>query len=484
MTSLESEVRRTGIDGLDETLQGGIPEGHVVLLRGKAGTGKTILSMQWLFEGHKKFDESGIYIAATEPFEKALQNMHSLDFFDEDSLKEGNIKVTDLRSIMDTLGIDGSGDVVREDVDRLVDVIKDLVEDYNAKRLVIDSITAAGLRFDDKGLFRDFIFRLGTVLSGLGCTTFLISEKEYSSRFEVEDFISDGIIELDYVSGERKMVRSLNVLKMRGVDYKSGEINFNITSNGVCLYPKIIPRKTIAETDFEDRKGTGVEELDKMLDGGYPEGHNIILSGNTGTGKSTLAMQFLVEGMKNGEPALFVNLEEPTPQIRSIAKSHGWDFEKYMDEGLLEFITPNLIDTYPDRFLHDVRNVVDAVDVERMVVDSVSSIPSADMSEDDLRELLLELNSILKPRGITCIMTHMARPMFGDTSDSHLSSMKSGDLRLSSLTDGIILLRYIEEGNEVNKSISVLKMRGSTHSKKIRRFEILDEGIEVGEVVG
>ncbi len=280
------------------------------------------------------------------------------------------------------------------------------------------------------------------------------------------------------------MVRSLNVLKMRGVDYKSGEINFNITSNGICLYPKIIPRKTIAETDFEDRKGTGVDKLDEMLNGGYPEGHNIILSGNTGTGKSTLAMQFLVEGMKKGEPALFVNLEEPTPQIRSIARSHGWDFEKYMDDGLLEFITPNLIDTYPDRFLHDVRDVVDAVDVERMVVDSISSIPSAEMSKDDLRELLLELNSILKPRGITCLMTHMARPMFNEDSKSHLSSMKTGDLRLSSLTDGIILLRYIEEENEVNKSISVLKMRGSDHSKKIRKFKISDEGAKLGGILG
>ncbi len=199
MNDLDREVRQTGIDGLDETLQGGIPEGHVVLLRGKAGTGKTILSMQWLFEGQKQFDESGIYIAATEPFEKALQNMNSMDFFDEEALNEGNIKVTDLRSIMDALGIKGGEDVVREDVDNLVDVIRDFVEDYDAKRLVIDSITAAGLRFGDKGLFRDFIFRLGTVLSGLGCTTFLISEKEYSSRFEVEDFISDGIIELDYV---------------------------------------------------------------------------------------------------------------------------------------------------------------------------------------------------------------------------------------------------------------------------------------------
>ena len=482
MKGLDRESKKTGIKGLDETLQGGIPEGHVVLLRGKAGTGKTILSMQWLFEGWNQFQESGIYIAATEPFEKALQNMNGMNFFDTEALDSGDIEVTDLRSLMDILGVTGD-DVSRDDVDNLVETIEDLVTDLNAKRLVIDSITAAGLRFDDKGLFRDFIFRLGTVLSGHDCTTFLISEKEKNSPFEVEDFIADGIIELDYVSGERKMVRSMNVLKMRGIDYKSGEINFNICSNGIVLYPKIIPRKTIAETDFKERKGTGVKGLDEMIGGGYPEGHNILISGNTGTGKTTFGLQFLLEGMERGETALLVNLEEPTVQIKSIARSHGWDFDKYMEEGLLEFITPSLIDTYPDRFLHDVKELIDAVNVERMVIDSVSSIPSAQMSEHDLRELLLELNAILKPRGITSIMTHLARPMFGDNPESHLGMIKASDLRLSSLTDGIILLRYLQEDNEVSKTMNVLKMRGSKHSKKIREFDITDEGIELGEVI-
>ncbi|MFW5912927.1 MAG: ATPase domain-containing protein [Candidatus Hadarchaeota archaeon] len=129
------------------------------MIRGKAGTGKTILSMQWLFEGWEKFGDPGIYVAATEPFEKAIQNISSMSFFNQEAVEKGDIRVTDLRSIMDTLGFELSDkdDMDRKDVDSLVETIEELVIDLGAKRLVIDSITAAGLRFDDKGLFRDLI---------------------------------------------------------------------------------------------------------------------------------------------------------------------------------------------------------------------------------------------------------------------------------------------------------------------------------------
>ncbi|KXA98016.1 hypothetical protein AKJ39_02645 [candidate division MSBL1 archaeon SCGC-AAA259J03] len=221
--------------------------------------------------------------------------------------------------------------------------------------------------------------------------------------------------------------------------------------------------------------------MDEMLSGGFPEGHIVLLSGNTGTGKTTFGMQFLVEGMKRDEPALFVNLEEPTPQVKKTAEAHNWDFEDYEKRGLLRFVTPNLVDTYPDRFLHKVKNAADETNADRMVIDSVSSIPSAEMDVNDLRELFVELNSILKARGITCIATHLARPMFSENPSSIFGPTRASNSRLSSLTDGIILLRYIEKENEINKTINVLKMRGSKHSKKIREFDITEEGVEIGE---
>jgi len=478
----ERKITESGIPGLDKMLEGGIPDGHVVLIQGGAGSGKTMLSMQWLFKGWEEENDPGLYIAVTETYEKAIKNLQNIGFFDESALNEGNIRFTDLRSITQIMGW-GEKDVTKNDVEELINMIEELIEESGAKRLVIDSISALGYMIDDRELFRRFIFRLGTVLDTLGCTIFLTSEaSEGKSPFAIEDFISDGIIHMEQVPGEQRLLRHLNVSKMRGVEYRSGKVAFKIDSGGITIYPKIPIDRELAKTKFEKRRSTGISGLDEMLGGGFPEGHNILLTGNTGTGKSTLGMEFLREGLYNGEICLFVNLEEPLEQVKKTAESHGWDFERYSheEEGLLKFISPDLIDTFPDKFLYQIINTVDEHDVERVFIDSVSSLPSAGMSEDKLRETLLQLNSALKKRGITSVMTFLSSSMFSSGGEASLGETSASDLRLSSLTDGIILLRYIERDNTVGKVINVLKMRGIEHSKDIREFTIDENGINIG----
>ncbi len=484
MGDLSREINQTGIKGLDEILGEGIPNGHVVLLEGEAGSGKTVFSMQWLFEGSERYDSPGVYIAVTETFTKAIQNIGSMNFYDQSLLSSGDLHFTDLRSMAGLIGFEknGSGKIGREDIEKLVSKIEELVKDVGAERLVIDSITALGYRVDDQELFRHFIFRLGTIMSSLNCTVFLTSEaRNGSSPFNVEDFISDGIISLNHTPGEQKMLRYLNVKKMRGIDYRSGSVNFEISSDGILVYPKTPTLNKMAKTDFKVRKGTGIKKLDEMIGGGYPRGHVVLMTGNTGTGKSTYAMQFLVEGLEEGEGAIFVNLEEPLTQVKKTAFSHGWDLESYEEEGLLDFLTPDLIDTFPDKFLYSVKDLIDENNIERMVIDSVSSLLSSNMDKDKLREILLQLNSTLKKNGITCVMTHLASGIFGSSPKDLFGSIQASDLRLSSLTDAIILLRYVERTNSVKKALNVLKMRGSEHSKKIREFKIEQDGITIGE---
>jgi len=483
---METKIRETGIDGLDKTLEGGIPEGHVVLLTGQSGTGKTVLSMQWLFEGWKNLEHPGIYISVTEPFTKAIKNIASMDFYDREPLENGNLRFTDLRSMVELMDFGTKGKKVeRDDVDELVERIEGLVDETGARRMVIDSITAVGYMIDDTELFRYFIFRLGTVLSGKGCTVFLTSEsRNGSTPFNVEDFISDGILDLDYTQGEQKVIRKMEVRKMRGIDFRSGNMFFDISTKGITIYPKIPVDRRISETDFQKRKTTGIEKLDEMLKGGYPEGHIILITGNSGTGKTTFCMQFLSEGVKKGENCVHVNLEEPLPQVKKTAKAHGWDFDKYEEDGLLHFVTPELIDTYPDKFLYQILNVVDETDADRIVLDSVSSLPSAGLSDDKLRQILLQLNSALKARGVTGLMTHLTSGLFSQDPEQILGSTQASDLRLSSLVDGIIMLRYVERENKVGKAIHVLKMRGCDHDKYVRELKITDKGIEIGEVFG
>ncbi|KXA90417.1 hypothetical protein AKJ37_03395 [candidate division MSBL1 archaeon SCGC-AAA259I09] len=482
--AMETKISKTGIDGLDETLEGGIPEGHVVLLTGESGTGKTVLSMQWLFEGWKKFEDSGIYVSVTEPFTKAIKNISSMDFHDRDPLESGDLRFTDLRSMIELMDFGTKDEELdRDDVDELVDRIEELVEQTGARRMVIDSITAVGYMIDDTELFRYLIFRLGTVLSGKNCTVFLTSEaRNGSTPFNVEDFISDGILNLTYTHGEQAVIREMEVSKMRGVDFRSGSVFFDISSEGITVYPKVPVERKISETNFQKRKTTGIAKLDEMLKGGYPEGHIILITGNTGTGKTTFCMQYLAEGVKNGENCIFVNLEEPLPQVKKTAKAHGWDFDKYEKKGLLNFVTPELIDTYPDKFLYQILNIVDETDAKRLVLDSVSSLPSAGLSEDKLRQTLLQLNSALKARGVTGLMTHLVSGLFSQAPEKLLGSTQASDLRLSSLCDGIIMLRYVERENKVGKAMHILKMRGCDHDKYVRELDITDEGIKIGEV--
>jgi len=476
----EVEVRKTGINGLDNILGGGIPEGHVVLITGESGTGKTVLSLQWLFEGWAQFEDPGIYLSVTEPFTKAIENVSTMDFYDQAPLESGGLRFTDLRSMVELMDFGISGSVSKEDIEELVNRIEGLVDKTGARRMVIDSITAVGYMIDDTELFRYFIFRLGTVMSGKNCTIFLTSEsRNGSTPFNVEDFISDGIIHLDYTHGEEAVIRKMEVRKMRGIDFRSGNAFFNITSDGILVYEKIPVERKLVGTDFENRKKTGVEELDKMLDGGYPEGHIILVTGNSGTGKTTFCMQFLVEGIKNGENCVFVNLEEPLQQVKKTAASHGWDFDEYEEKGLLRFVTPELIDTYPDKFLSEILTAVDETNAERIILDSASSLPSAGLSEDKLRRILLQLNSALKSRGVTGMMTHLTSGLFSHDSDKVLGSTQASDLRLSSLCDGILILRYVEKEGEVGKALNVLKMRGSKHDKKIRSFDVTEEGIDI-----
>lgn len=487
----ENKFQKTGIEGLENILPKGIPTGHVVLIKGQAGSGKTTFSMQWLFEGYKKFDEPGIYVAATEPVTKVIKNLKPMEFCENSALYSEYLHFTDFRSMREITGFvakeESSGrssassreEVRCEDIDRCLDSFKETMKELGARRLVLDSITAIGYYLGSEKMLRYFIFRLGEILEEMGCTAFIISERTNKSLFNIEDFIADGILTLENIQGEQSMVRRMNIDKMRGTNYRTGKISFEIDSSGIVLYPKIPVNRHFAKTDFEKKKKTGVEGFDEMMDGGFSEGHMVLISGNTGTGKSTLGMQFLVEGMENGEPAVFINLEEPTAQIKKTAEFHTWDFNKYQNEDMLEFVTPDLIDTYPNKLLHQTLEAVDRIGAKRVLLDSISSLPSANVTKDKLREHLLQMTSSFKEKGVTCLMTYLTSEMFTGSQYTVLGDTTSSDLRLSSLVDGIVLLRYVEKEDEVGKAINVLKMRGCDHSRKIRKLEIEKEGAKV-----
>ena len=467
----------TGIPGLDETLNGGLPKHTLTLLAGTSGTGKTILSFQWLFDG-VKHGENGIYISITEPLFMAIRNVESMKFYDRKAIEQEKLRLFDLK---EGLGSDHE----KVDSQSILRHIEKQVKENNAKRLVIDSITAVLYTINDKAKIRQFIFELKKVLATLGCVTILTSEVSEIGKYSaygVEEFISDGIIVLNNVIGENQIVRTLQVIKMRSIDFRTGAVIFNISLSGILLYPKIPVDRAVATTEFKTKLNSGIKKLDSLCDGGFPQGHIIMVAGNTGSGKTTFALQFLMAGLEKGGSGVYIALEESSTQIKKTALAHGWDLAKYEKSGKLIFINPDLMDINPDKLLYLITNVVNKIGAKRVIVDSVSSLESATMNKIKLREFLIQLSGYLKTKGTTAMLTYLSEEPFGADIGQLLGGGPSSELRLSSIVDGIILLRYVERKQGVDKLLHILKMRGSAHNKKIWQFELGKNGIKIGQV--
>jgi len=240
MDMTNRELCSTGIEELDSQISGGIPIGSTVLITGCSGSGKTTLCMQYLFDGAEKGERS-VFFTITEPLFKLTKNLESFSFYKKNLIESGMVNIIDLRIISERLGLDTEKYTV-DDAGALLDILKDIANELEVKRLVIDSITALCYRLQTREMIRDFIFKLGTSLAVMNCTTLLTSEvppQTYKfSQYEIEEFISDGIIFVGDVERRGDLIRTLQVVKMRGTDHTRTKFAMNISADrGIELTP-------------------------------------------------------------------------------------------------------------------------------------------------------------------------------------------------------------------------------------------------------
>lgn len=453
---------RTGVAELDTVLGGGFPKESVILLAGASGSGKTIFSFQWLFEGIRS-GENGIYVSVTEPLFKSLKNVESMSFYDRKAVEQEKLKIIDLRG------------TYREhafDQERIINFIEREVVQSNAKRLVIDSITAIAYSLDDKAKIRNFIFEMGQTLATLGCTTILTSEVtdgRMFSAYGVEEFISDGIIRMDQEQARgAPPERRLQIAKMRGRGYGTESMQFKITKDGIVPFAKL--KVPMAYGLTTERVSTGNRMLDSMMLGGLFKGSSTFIVGSTGTGKSLFGLQFLKDGLDRGEPCFYVGFEESREQVIRNAKSFGWDLERYEREGLLFFRCVYPSEMPVEEHAADINAVVETKGITRCAVDSLSSLRSS-FSPETFIGFVKNLNRYLKSRGVTTFFTAAASEPRAELSDSHLSVV----------FDNILMLRNVEMEGELKPVMNIIKVRGSSHSKGLRRYDITDLGIVIGQ---
>jgi circadian clock protein KaiC len=465
------EKTPTGMAGFDIIAKGGLPRNRTTLVSGTAGSGKTVFAMQFLAAGIRDHGETGVFITFEETAPDIRKNMRSFGWDLEQWEREGKLAFVDASPDphVETV-ISGAFDL-----SALLARVENAVKKVNAKRVAVDSIGAIFSQFADQSIVRRELYRIASGLKDMGTTAVLSAERadDYGpiARFGVEEFIADNVMILRNALGAEKRRRTLEILKFRGTDHHKGEFPFTIATNGGFL---ALPLSAIQlrQRSSNVRTSSGILQLDEMCGGGLFRDSVTLISGATGTGKTLTVAQFLKGGAKAGERCLLLAFEESRDQLFRNAASWGVDFERLERDGLLKVVCD-----YPDiagleDWLVTIQSIITEFKPQRVALDSLSALERIG-TVGAFREFLIGMTSFIKQQEITGLFTATTSSLMGGSSIT--------EANVSTLTDSIILLRYVEMFGEMKRGLTVLKMRGSVHDRGIREFTIDRNGMHIGD---
>jgi circadian clock protein KaiC len=459
----------TGIEGFDVIAEGGLPRGRTTLVGGTAGSGKTIFAAQFLAAGIQA-GERGVFITFEEPPAELSRNLVSLGWDVPAWERSG------AWTYVDGSPDEEATDVVGEfDLGALLARITRAVQQSGATRVSIDSVNALFSRLPNPEKLRGELYRISRALRELGATTLVTAERldDYGevSRFGIEEFVADNVVLLRNTLQDERRRRTVEILKFRGTAHQRGEYPFTIASErGVVVLP--LSAMTLTQRSSTTRISSGIPELDQMLGGGYFRDSIILLSGATGTGKTLTVTHFVAGGVATGDRCMLFAFEESREQLVRNARSWGHDFEAMERSGLLR-----IVPVYPhamplEDHLLRMRWAIEEFRPRRVAVDSLSALERV-TSLRSFREFMLGLTSLLKHGEIGGMVTSTAPSILGGHSIT--------EKHISTLTDTILLLRYVESFGELKRGLLVLKMRGSHHDTTIREYTIDERGLRLGE---
>ncbi|GAB4201819.1 MAG: circadian clock protein KaiC [Coleofasciculaceae cyanobacterium] len=458
----------TGIQGLDEITDGGLPQGRPTLICGRAGCGKTLMAMEFLVRGAVQYDEPGVCMSFEETAEELIQNVASLGW-DLEAL------IADKKIAIDYVHVEPSQiqETGEYDLEALFIRLGYAIKSIDAKRVVLDTIEVLFGGLSDDAIVRSELRRLFVWLKDKGVSAIVTAESGNNTltRHGLEEYVSDCVIRLDQRMIDELSTRRVHIVKYRGSKHGTNEYPFLINEDGIAVLP--ITSVGLEHDISTERISTGIKRLDTMLEGqGFFRGSSILISGTAGTGKSSIAAHFANATCRRGERCLYFAFEESPNQIIRNMRSIGIDLEAAVKQDLLKIQA--LRPTFYGLEMHLVKihQLVNEFKPTVVIIDPISNMTYSG-NEIQVKSFLMRLIDFMKTQQITTLLTNLS---------TGGNPLEYTDVGVSSLMDTWLLLRDIESNGERNRLLYLLKSRGMAHSNQVREFCLTSSGIELIDV--
>ena len=458
---------KTGMSRLDDLLGDGIPLGSSLLIAGVAGTGKTVLGLEFIYRGAQA-GEKGIVFSFEETEERLRATARGLGWDLDGEIDRGMVEIVFIPQ----------PDIM---VEAHLLMMRERVQALGARRVVVDSVSVFLHKIKDPQIAREKTFQLATIVQNAQAVGFFATDIPYGSsqlsRFGVEETVVDGVILLTSSEEAFERQRYIEVYKLRNTAHSKGRHNLVIGPGGIRIFPRYAEEPGAAEppppAETSRRSLSGVPGLDELLGGGLFERSVTLVSGSAGIGKTTLGLQFILEGAKRKEPGLYVALEEGPAQILKTAEALGLPLGEAVEKELAEIVFLSRAHVRANQFLAILTDKIRARRVRRLVLDSASHVVTEGLSPEELRQVLYGLAGQFKTLDVTSLLTLESQAMYSTDSIT--------DGGFSPVADNIILLRYAQVQGTIRPTLAVVKTRGSFHDRGTYYFDIAKGGVRIAE---
>ena len=461
---------KSGISGLDDILHGGFPQGHLYLVEGDPGTGKTTMALQFLLDGIRN-GEKVLYVTLSESRQELEQVAGSHGWSVE------NLEIFEMIPPDDDLTPESQYTVFHPSEVELADTIGSIlnkVEEVQPQRLVFDSLAELRMLARDPLKYRRQILALKRKVSGRNITVLLLDDRTGSGGDDLQlQSIAHGVVVMQSLGRDYGIIRRrLAVHKLRGSAFREGYHDYVIQSGGLQIFPRLIAAEH--KPGFERKPvPSGLQGLDDLLRGGIDSGTSTLLMGPAGCGKSTTAFRYAWSAAKRGEKAMIFAFDESVSTALERARGLGLEPGELIEKGTLELRQIDPAELSPGEFIAQIRELVDGQELRLLVIDSMNGLLNAMPDEQYLAMQLHELFSYTGQQGIATIITLAQSGVIGTAMHSPVD--------VSYLADTILLFRYFERAGEIRQAISVVKKRSGSHERTIREFVMENGEVRVGK---